>query len=374
MRQLRVIHLISALPYGGVETNLHRVLPLLQGDEFKISIVTMREKGDMAPQLEAVGIPVELIYQRTRYSPTSLWQLSRYFKNEQVDIVHCHMRRANTSGRIAAILAGVPIRIATEHDMILGKNWRHHLVDRLLSRYTDAVLGVTKAVNEINHRHAGIPREIMRVMYLGLELDRFAATPPQTKARRTLGIDLDCNEPVVGFIGRLHAIKNVDQLIRAMAEPILRDKKCRLFIVGDGPCRADLEALTDQLSLQERVFFAGFRDDLPTCYAALDCLVLPSSSEGIATVQMEAMACSVPLVTTPVGFSAEVQTAGKEYIEVDSPTPDLLAKGIAEALNPTRAASLRQAGLESISQFSIQSQANWLRDLYLEYATKHELV
>jgi glycosyltransferase involved in cell wall biosynthesis len=372
LRRLRVVHVISALPVGGVETNLLRVLPRIDRGRFEVSLVVTRERGALADRLEAAGIPVTLVYQRTRYSPRSLLRLRNHFRARRADIVHGHMRRANTSARMAALLGGAPVRIATEHDMCLGKTSRHLLVDRILARYTDTILGVTEAVCDMNSRLSGIPRERFRVMYLGLELDRLADQPAPSDARLSLGLPVEA--PLVGYLGRLHTIKNVDALIRSLADPALAD--AHLAVVGDGRESERVRLASDvrELGLSTRVHFLGWRSDLPVVLAALDVLALPSSSEGIATVQMEALAGGVPLVSTPVGFAAEVLAPGRDYIPVERPEPALLAAGIAEALRPERSAELVEAGRRRIRGFSIDNQARFLESLYLELARSRGLI
>jgi len=369
VRPLRIIHIISALPVGGVERNLVRVLPRLDRSRFHLSVVCTREPGALAPEMEAAGIPVHLAPLTARYDPASLWRLRAHLRAAGADIVHCHMRRANTSGRLAALLAGVPVRIASERDMGVGKTWRHYLVDRWLARHTDVVMTVTRAVAEHQHRHSGIPRDKFRVIYNGLDLDRFRNLPPCAQARAALGIPAD--GPVIGLIGRLHAIKNPAAVLRALAEPALLH--AHLALIGDGEERPALEALAARLGLRERVTFTGFRDDLETLYAAIDVSVMASASEGIANVQLESFAAGVPLVSTPVGIAIEAFRAGEQYLEVASPAPDLLACAIAEALDPERRRALSTAAAAGIQAFGIDTQVRTFESLYEELAARHGL-
>lgn len=364
MRPIHVVHMISAMPVGGVETNLLRILPRFDPRRFRLSLVVTRERGDLATPLEAAGVPVTLVYQRTRYDPLSLWRMRNHLRAVGATIVHAHMRRANTTAALATLLARTPVCIATEHDMALDKSWRHRLIDRILSFRFQVILGVTKAVCDLNARLTGIPREKYRVMYLGLDLDHLRSGPSKEEARQILGIPF--RSPVVGFVGRLHAIKNVDQILRAFALPLLQN--VTLVIVGDGPERASCEALVDALGLRSRVYFAGYKGekDLPLVFASLDALVLASSSEGIATIQMEAMAAGVPVVSTVVGFVAEILRPGEEYIAIPSPTPEAIAQGIREVLNPGRAHALIHSAGRVIQQFSLERQVAFLESLYEE--------
>lgn len=369
MRQLNVVHIISALPVGGVERNLLRLLPVLNGDDFRVRVVCTRERGDLAGPIEAAGVPVHLEKLRTRYDPASLRRLAAWLRAEKTDIVQTHMRRANTSGRIAAMLAGVPARIASERNMGTEKNWRHYWVDRLLARWTDAVVGVTQAVCDENRRRTGIPAAKYRAIHTGIDLERFSDMPDRNDARAALGLPADT--PVAGFVGRLHPIKNLPAILKALAEPPLAGVV--LAVVGDGrpELRNEYETLAKSLGVRERVIFTGFRDDLPAVYAALDCLVMASHSEGIANAQMEALAARVPLVSTEIGFAAEILTPGTEYVRADSDAPATLAAAMAEALAPDRARLLCEAGAMKIADYSVQRQADRTAALYRELATAH---
>ena len=92
MRKLNVVHVISAMPMGGVETNLLRILPRMNREQFDVSLVVTRERGALADALEAEGISVTLCHQRTRYDPPSLWRLGRLLNERKTDIVQAHMQ------------------------------------------------------------------------------------------------------------------------------------------------------------------------------------------------------------------------------------------------------------------------------------------
>lgn len=360
MTPVPVVHIIGALPVGGVERNMLRVLPRLDRDRFRVSVVCLRERGDLADSMEEAGVPVTLVPMRTRYDPVSLWRLRGHLLREGAKIVHCHMRRANTSGRIAAFLAGVPVRIATERDMGLGKSRKHYLVDRWLAGWTDAIVCVTRGVAEHNRARSGIAPETFRVLYNGLDLERFAVLPSPAKARAAFGLPEDAT--VIGVVGRLDPIKNVDAVIRAMMDPRLAD--AHLLVVGDGRLRGELETLARDLGIAKRIRFAGFRDDLPSVYAALDAAILASSSEGIANVQLETLAAGVPLVSTPVGIAHEAMADAGCYIEIPSPMPTEIADGLAGVLEPELANRLREAGRKAVQPFAIEEQVCQFESLY----------
>lgn len=371
MANLRIAHVISALPVGGVERNLERILPLLKERGFDVQVVCTRERGALADPIEALGIPVNLVHLRTRYDPFSLRRLGLFLKEQKIDLIQCHMRRANTSGRLAAMLGGIKGRIITEHNRGTTKNWKHWWIDGLLARYTDAIIGVSQAVIDINVEKAGIPAEKFRKIYCGLDLDPFRQPIDPKDARDALGLPQETR--MVGFIGRLHPIKNIPIILQAMAEPPMADT--HLALVGDGrpEIREEYVALTKQLGIADRIHWLGFRDDLATLYKAMDCIVMASQSEGIATVQIEAFAAQIPLVSTALGFALESLTPDKHYICVPEAEPKALAECLARAFAPATAEQLRSDGREILEAFTVEHQVDQLCALYREVAALHDI-
>jgi glycosyltransferase involved in cell wall biosynthesis len=162
------------------------------------------------------------------------------------------------------------------------------------------------------------------VIPLGIDLEPFLQ--PRTEEVRRLRDRY--GSPLILFVGLLRYYKGLNYLIRAM-----RDIDARLLVVGSGPMGREWQALVANLGLSEKVFFEGRveDEDLPAHYQACDIFVLPGShrSEAFGVVQVEAMACGKPVVSTELG-------TGTSYVNVDGQTglvvpprdPDALALAI----------------------------------------------
>lgn len=369
MRKLNIIHIIGAMPVGGVERNLLRILPMLDREKFNVKMVCIRELGELAGPLEKAGIPVTLKYMKTRYSPSSLWRLAKYLKEEHADIVHCHMRRANTSGRLAAMIAGVPIRLAHERDQGLGKNRRHYIIDRIFAKFNGPVLSVTQGCVDYNVERSGISADRFIVHYNGLEVDKFLEQRDKAVERKKYGIPLD--KKIIGCIGRLHKIKDVPLLIDAFAE-IYKDRKdVFLLIVGEGKEEDALRNQVKALKLEDSTIFLPWQHDLPSIYAALDVFVLTSRSEGIANVQLECCAAGTPLVSTRVGIAAEAYSEGVHYLPVES-NVESVKQAILQALEKETADKLIANGHEIIKKFTLEKQKENLEKIYLDLWQKYQ--
>jgi len=140
----------------------------------------------------------------------------------------------------------------------------------------------------------GYPPEKIAVIYNPLPPEGMGMPGPHPwlQALEAMG-----DGPVIGTLGRLVAVKDHATLLRAFA--ILRaSRKARLVIFGEGPLEAETRALATDLSIADDVLFAGYVNDPAACYAAIDLLVLSSTSEGFGNVLIEAMAYGVPVVST----------------------------------------------------------------------------
>ena len=182
----------------------------------------------------------------------------------------------------------------------------------------------------------GLPGERIRVHYTGVDLDAFAPAD-RAEAKARLGI----TGPLLLTVGYLIPRKGQDLVIAALEDI----PGATLLIVGEGPMRASLEAQVAARHLGDRVRMLGPRRhaELPALFAAADATVLPSSSEGLANVWVESLACGTPLVITDVGGARELvdRPAAGHIVERN---PQAIAAGVRGLLaNPPARAETRAA-------------------------------
>jgi glycosyltransferase involved in cell wall biosynthesis len=176
----------------------------------------------------------------------------------------------------------------------------------------------------------GVGISKIRVIHDGVDRTLFV---PGDKARERVALSLPPDERLLLFIGNLVPVKAIDVLLRACTEPILKNMAFQLVIVGRGPQRTCLEQLASQLGVANSVRFAGAlpQADLPRWYRAADVFVLPSHSEGVPNVLLEASACGTPWVASRVGGIPEISHLGISRL-VRPNTPAELARAIQETL------------------------------------------
>ena len=290
-------------------------------------------------------------------------RLYRLMRQRRYDVVHVHTPFAQVVGRIAAKLAGVPVILYTSHGFQFHDSrspWARAVIigiERLLGRWTDLVFTQSKEDAETAVRVGIAP--IDRVLWIGngIQLDRFKPEPVDMTAREEF--DLEPGHIVVGFIGRIVREKGVVELIEAMAQVISQAPAARLLVVGD-TLASDGDTAAKRLvqrsirehGLEDKVRFAGLRDDIPCLLRAMDVFVLPSWREGMPRSIIEAMAIGLPVVATDIRGCREEVVHGETGLLVPPKRPDRLAEAIlAVVSDPPLAAEMGARGRQRAAEW-----------------------
>lgn len=212
---------------------------------------------------------------------------------------------------------------------ILARPFLRRRVISWALRACDRVIAVSEALaHEIERLH--VPRSRLRVVPNGIDTTRFCVRD-RAASRSTLGLDPD--KRFVVCVSRLSHEKGIDVLLDAIG----RTQDTTLLLVGDGAARANLEARSATLDIEDRVRFLGRRphEEVPVWLGAADISVLASRSEGHPNAVIEALACGRAVVATDVGGVREILTTPALGVVVPSEDPAALADGIVRALDTT---------------------------------------
>jgi glycosyltransferase involved in cell wall biosynthesis len=229
-------------------------------------------------------------------------------------------------GMLAKTISRVPL-ILTEHGRFhpdVSSRTRRGF-NRLFASSLDRITAVSQAVRETLVAVEGFAPDAIEVIYNGIEIERFSSVgSSRDEARRRIGIP--ATALVVGSVGRLHPDKNHQLLLRAAAR--LRSQGVDVFvvIVGDGPERAALETLAEDLGVSGHATFLGERTDVERILPAFDAFALPSKTEGTPVTLLEAMAARVPIVAAAVGGIPEMLQDGRDAHLVTLESGDAVAE------------------------------------------------
>lgn len=329
--RIRVARVITRLNIGGPSIQAIGLTHDLRALGFETHLIhgaTAESEGDMRTLLPLGERDATHVTDLVRpiaplHDLRALWRLYRTFRAWRPDIVHTHMAKAGTLGRLAAILynrtrgKGRRARlIHTYHGHVFegyfgSPSTRVFLfIERWLARRTDALVAISPQVRRDLLETYAVARESqVHLVPLGFNLARFLSIgdADRTRARRELGVPADA--VVVATVGRLTAIKQ-HGLFLEMASVLAKRSPGFVFVIaGDGELRGELEARAESLGIKPFVRFLGWRGDLESIYGATDVFVLTSRNEGTPVALIEAMASAVASVSTDVGGVRDVITS-----------------------------------------------------------------
>jgi glycosyltransferase involved in cell wall biosynthesis len=281
------------------------------------------------------------------------------------DVLCCHGYKANLVGRLAARRVKIPAAAVARG--WTAESWKVRLyerMDRFHLRWMDHVVCVSEA-QAVRVRRAGVRPERLSVIYNAIDPSRFPEPDPRYRAK-LLRHFRQPRTHLVGAAGRLSPEKGFDVLVAA-AERVLRLRPTAGFVLfGEGPERPRLQQQISAAGLGGSFVLCGFRPDLDRFLPHFDLLVLPSYTEGLPNVVLEAFAAGVPVVATAVGGTPEVVEDGVSGYLVRPGDIDALAGRTADALaDADRLPAMGAEGrLRVQERFGFAAQARLYRQLF----------
>ena len=346
-----ILHISRTMDIGGAERIVYQLSSDLK-DEFD-SVHVASTGGLWESELAAKEIQHHKILDIDSKNPVTvlklLYSIRQIIKNNEITIVHTHHRMAAFYIRLLKFVCPKLTHVYTAHNVFKDK----------LPLYRFALgnaksVAVGEAVNKNLKEDVGITDS--KVIYNGVILKK-----TDNQVDDIVGYD----GTKLGCIARLSEQKGLTYLIEAM--PLLTVKNIRLFIVGDGELRNELENKVKELHLQDSVTFLGYRKDIVECINSFDFCVLPSVFEGFGLVAIEAFMNSKTLVATDIPGLNEVVT-NENGILVPVKDPIALAVAIDKLASDAtlREELASQAKKDYESKFSYPLFLENYRELYRE--------
>lgn len=338
----------SSLNMGGAEQLLREFLRRLDRSRFSPRLYLLGEPGSIGQEIMDLGVPCQARIQRGRFDPLVVFRLAGQLADGGVQaLMLINHRNAMLYGVLAARLAGVPVVLNWENETF--KRYRGHGVFMALRRAlmwgVDAAVAAAEGHANYIVEEERVPLRKVIPIPNCVDPERFRSTLTAQQAKTRLGIP--AGRKVVGILAVLRPDKAHEVFLHAAAQVVAAGQDAHFCIIGDGPRRAALEALTAELGLGDRVSFLGFRRDLADIFAALDLAALASKpqQETLSVGALEIMSAGVPMVATRVGFMAEIVIPGHTGLLVEPEDVAGLGQAMAGLLadDATRLAMGRRA-------------------------------
>lgn len=368
-----ICHVVYRFAVGGLENGVVNLINHLPPQRWRHAVVSLTEiDADFAARIRTPGVTLHALHKPPGQGLRQWPALARLFRQLRPAIVHTR-NLAALEAQLPAWWAGVPGRVHGEHGRDAedpdGTSRRHLWMRKAYRPCVQHTIALGRELADYCTQRIGTPHGRLHTIHNGVDTDRFHPAPA---GRQPLS-GSPFNDPglwLVGTVGRMQTVKAQPVLVRAFVQalrqqPALR-QRLRLVLVGDGPLRAECEAVLSQAGMSELAWFAGERADMPDVMRGLDCFVLPSLAEGSSNTILEAMASGLPVLATTVGANAELVVPGTTGRLVAPGDTDALAEGLAQlAQSAACVARLGRAGRQRVEQrFSLGSMVAAYESVY----------
>ena len=288
--------------------------------------------------------------------------------------LHSQGARAGFFTRVAVKTAGRSHLVSTVQMPVEGydvnpvKKSIYVALDRFSERFVDKFVVVSKSLEQtLIQKHKIRPDKVV-LIYNGIELSEYYPDD-FGESFRCIREEYNIGEEVflIGAVGRMVWQKGFECLIESVPAIIKTFPRAKILIVGDGPLRKNLEALSEELRIRDKVIFTGFRSDIKEILSAIDILVIPSLLEGFPMITLEAMAMAKPIVATKIDGVNEQIMDRIDGILIPPKDPSAIAQAIIRLINDRE--SGRKLGLAARKrveqEFSVEKMVAETEKVYL---------
>jgi len=373
--KVRLLELRNTYKWGGGPDKTI-LLSAEQHDRDKVEVVVayVRDASDqefcIGQKAQAKGLTFYEIEETSKFDFSVVQTLSEIVMRHNINLIHSHDYKSDLFAYLLRrkVRQLRPALISTMHGWALD-GFRGRVFWRLdvsLMRTFDHLIAVSRATKK-QMVDAGIPTELISVVHNGI--DTHTWSPCQTNVAMQEALGLENAVPIIGYVGRLSAEKDLYSWLRAVALVTTEYPQARFVIVGEGrndSLLAELRKMAAGLDIADKVKFLGYRENLPAIYATFDIFFLSSLREGICNSLLEAMAVGIPVVATDVGGTKELVIDGQTGYMVPNGDFEAMAQSLLRlACDSSLRKKIGVAGRKRIeNDFSFASRLSRIETLY----------
>lgn len=365
---MRPLLMMSSIAMGGAERIMVAKLPYLLdlGLDAKVCTLNTRRDSPLTEKLVQTGVQRYDLSAKRMLDYAAWRRFVQVLRDEQIDIIHAQDQDTIVYGALAHRLLGIPT-VMTRHVLVepapdIKKFLRAQLVLKSSRFGYNRVVTVSDAVRQDFSKRAHIPLNRIQTIYNGIDLDKFDTREGRAAKRAELGWAAE--DKIVVMVAVLRAGKGHEVLFKAIPQIKAALPDAKIKLVGGGELE---ESLKKQAAPHADVVeFMGERMDVPEILGASDLLVLPSWSEALPTVLLEAGAACLPVVATDVGGTKEIVNEGETgYVVPAGDAQQFAARIITVLQDLDHAHQMGERARQWVTDhFSFEKQASELKALY----------
>ncbi len=354
--------------HGGTEHQFAELVSRLDQSKYDILVGCFSKEGEFFEKVAGVGLPVVEFSRGRWFAPDTLrcalaWM--RLLRRQGIELVHTFDYYTTVFAGTLARLAGIPLLVTSRRDTGSMYTPRQRWIIRRVFFRSDRVVVNSEAARQ-SLLHEGLSAKMVRIVRNGVDLQQFQSNGNRQSARRRWGWGAE--SPLIGVIANLRPEKGHIILLKAIPAILERFPQAHFLFAGPGEIEGQLRNYVTMNGLDSHVTFLGDFYGIPDLLAALDVVVLPSTSESMPNVVLEAMSAGRPVIASAVGGCLELIDHDRTGLLFPTGDSRALAEQIVMLLSrPERRAELgRAARMHAESEFDMSIAAKRLEAVYDE--------
>ncbi len=367
MEQIRVLHIVTYMGRGGLETMLMNYYRNIDRSAVQFDFLVHREfEADYDKEIRSLGGRIYHISRLVPWSRSYRTELKQFFmKHPEYQIVHVHQDCLSSVALECAKECGVPVRIAHSHNANQDKNIKYPIklyYRRFIPRYATDLFACGKTAGDwmFQDKNYQILNNAIPAKNYQFDIGK------RERIRKEMGLD---GNFVLGLVASFTRQKNHRFLLEIFRELYKKDPDAKLLLVGAGELREEIENHIRTLNIQDSVILAGIRADVQDLLQAMDAFVMPSLYEGLSLAAVEAQASGLPCyISDTIPSECRITDLVQQIPLTESAAA--WADIILQAKNTTRRNTYQEI---SDAGFDIEKNVGWLQNFYLDQNCNNKL-
>ncbi|MCY7305742.1 MAG: TIGR03088 family PEP-CTERM/XrtA system glycosyltransferase [Rhodoferax sp.] len=367
-----VVHVMYRFDTGGLENGIVNLVNHMAPEAYRHTILALTEVTEFRHRIHRKDVDFIALHKPPGHGVWQYPKLYKLFRRLRPHIVHSR-NLAALEVQVPAWAAGVPVRIHGEHGRDVGdldgSNVTYQRVRRFYRPFVHHYMALSRDLADYLVHKVHVPKDAITQVYNGVDTGRFCPAPDGPQPIEGCPFD-PSRQWLVGTVGRMQAVKDQVMLARAFVQALVLapdlKARLRLVMVGEGPLRAQAQAVLDAAGVADLAWLPGERNDVADVMRGLHAFALPSLAEGISNTILEAMASGLPVVATAVGGNADLVEAGKTGYIVPAADPNAMAQHLVGLCSgPEHARAMGEAGRQRVlAHFSMQAMVDTYQGVY----------
>lgn len=365
MNPLRILHVVTTMDYGGVETLLMSIYRNIDKEKIQFDFLCHnRIEAKFTNEISALGGKMYMVHGPGHGGLVNYWrELKRFFEeHSEYKIIHCHINSDSGACLWYAKQAGISVRIAHSHVAFPKKK----LARRIYSKVSSLVVNKSLTVGMACSQDAGISLFGRKASFIvipnAITVNNFRFNAKERdRIRKEFKVEKD--ETLIAHVGRFSKEKNHQFIIKVFSAFCKQHSQARLLLIGAGELEREVRELVSAENIDDKVIFAGQFEGMGPYYSAMDLFLFPSIYEGLGIVAVEAQCSGLPVIASDhVPIEAKV-TDQVEFLSLED-SISVWCEHMEKALLEDNREREKYYNVVKESKYNIQKTTSFLQQFY----------